>query len=573
MSQAALAADPAAVPPDPQPFAPRRPWARRLLVLACLALLLPFVNKPLHIDDPMYVWAAEHILERPLDPYGFDVSWGIAVRPMSAVMKNPPLVCYYLAAVMAVFGRSEVALHVAMLLPAVGVVLGTYELARELGSEALMAAAATLVTPVFLVSATTVMSDVAMLCAYVWAVWFWVRGLRTGRAGLLIAASALVAVSALTKYFGITLIPLLAAYALVRTRRAGAWLLPLLIPLAALAAYQLATKQLYGRGLLFDAAGYATQQRWAGGPPLVATVLKGLAFTGGCCAATFALAAAATPLRALLATGVGAAAALAAVALDPVARGLVDFPGGAVVLVQVVFWAGAGAALLAMLARRLWAARDAQAMLLALWIGGTFCFAVFVNWSVAGRSILPMAPAAAIVVASLWSSRTSPAAAVARRSNRRAWVGLAVVAVLSLVIAIADASLARSQRRAAAELAAKFGTRTPQLWFGGHWGFQHYLRDAAMPIDVERINLAPGDIVIHPENNTAVVPLPPGSVRRIDGREYAVFPLATTTLPGRAGFYSDVFGPLPFFIGPVPRERYHVGVVERPVTRVDVSRW
>ncbi len=67
---------------------------------------MPFVTKPLHIDDPMYVWAAERILRQPLDPYGFDVSWGYDVRPMSAVMKNPPLVSYYLAAVIGLFGTT-----------------------------------------------------------------------------------------------------------------------------------------------------------------------------------------------------------------------------------------------------------------------------------------------------------------------------------------------------------------------------------------------------------------------------------------------------------------------------------
>lgn len=571
MSEPARAAD-SAHPADPadlrvQRAAPR--WARRLLVLACLLLLLPFISKPLHIDDPMYVWAAEHILERPLDPYGFDVSWGFAVRPMSAVMKNPPLVSYYLAAVIAVFGTSEIALHAALLLPAIGVVLGTYELARELGSAPLLAAAATLVTPVFLLSATTVMSDVAMLCSYVWAVWFWMRGMRSGRADWLMVAAVLVAVAALTKYFGITLLPLLAAYGLARTRRLGTWILPLLIPVAVLAAYQVGTTQLYGRGLLFDAAGYATQQRWSGGPPLVATMLKALAFTGGCCAAMFVTAAAAAPLRALLLAMVGATAAVAAVAHDPVARELVGFPAGAAVLVQLALWAGAGAALLVMLARRLWSMGDAEAMLLALWIVGTFCFAVFVNWSVAGRSILPMAPPAAIVAASFFTTRgsasaTAPGQFTRRRSKHRAWAGLVLVAILSLVVAVADDSYARSQRRAATELAA-LRARSTRLWFTGHWGFQHYIRHAAEPIDAERLNLAPGEIVIYPENNTAVVALPPGTVRKTDTREYRVFPLATTMLPGRSGFYSDVFGPLPFFIGPVPNERYHVGVVETAV--------
>src|SRR5688572_8954697 len=73
---------------------------RLIVTLACLLLLVPFVTKPLHVDDPMYVWAAEHILTQPLDPYGFAVNWGSTLEPMPDAMKNPPLVCYYLAGAM-----------------------------------------------------------------------------------------------------------------------------------------------------------------------------------------------------------------------------------------------------------------------------------------------------------------------------------------------------------------------------------------------------------------------------------------------------------------------------------------
>ena len=40
-----------------------------ILVALTLACLLPFVGKAFNIDDPMYLWAAEHIL-RPAGPGG-----------------------------------------------------------------------------------------------------------------------------------------------------------------------------------------------------------------------------------------------------------------------------------------------------------------------------------------------------------------------------------------------------------------------------------------------------------------------------------------------------------------------
>src|SRR5687768_4367261 len=326
---------------------------RLIVTLACLLLLVPFLTKPLHIDDPMYVWAAAHILEKPLDPYGFAVNWGSIVEPMPDAMKNPPLVCYYLAGAMALLGRSEQALHVAMLLPAVGVILGTYQLAKELGSRPVLAAAATLATPVFLLSATTVMCDVAMVCAYVWAVWFWVRGIKTDRVGMLVVGALLIAVSTLTKYFGVTLFPLLIAYGFMVKRRPGTWLLPLLLPAAVLAAFHFWTKGLYGYGLLADAAGYAAQERWSAGGRIVGAMVTGLAFSGGCCAAVVLLAGVSAPRR--VAITISIAFVLVGVLLltfDPVATHSIRRDGAIrwSLVVQLAFWCACGIALFASLA-------------------------------------------------------------------------------------------------------------------------------------------------------------------------------------------------------------------------------
>jgi hypothetical protein len=50
---------------------------------------------------------------------------------MADVTKNPPLACYYGAAVGQVAGWSERAFHLAFLVPALALVLGTYRLAKH----------------------------------------------------------------------------------------------------------------------------------------------------------------------------------------------------------------------------------------------------------------------------------------------------------------------------------------------------------------------------------------------------------------------------------------------------------
>src|SRR6185369_11235314 len=126
-----------------------------LLAALTLAVLLPFIGKAFHIDDPLFIWCARHVRSHPFDVFGFDVNWNGLPASMSQVTRNPPLAVYYLALVGAVFGWSEAALHAGFLLPAVALVLGTYSLARSFCSRFEWAALATVTAPVFLVSSTS----------------------------------------------------------------------------------------------------------------------------------------------------------------------------------------------------------------------------------------------------------------------------------------------------------------------------------------------------------------------------------------------------------------------------------
>ena len=202
--------------------------------------------------------------------------------PMSAITKNPPLSSYYGALIGVVAGWSEGAWHLGFLLPALAMVLGTYRLAERFTTWPLIAAAATLFAPGFLVSATGVMCDVMMLALWIWAIIFWLQGVDSGKPLYFVASSVLIAACALTKYFGASLILLLPPYSLLKQRRVGAWVWYLLIPAVSLAAYQLWTKALYGRGLLWDAAAYAKSPQHVDQASRLISGLVGLSFLGGC---------------------------------------------------------------------------------------------------------------------------------------------------------------------------------------------------------------------------------------------------------------------------------------------------
>ena len=210
-----------------------------ILAAVALACLLPFLGKAFHVDDPMYIWAAEQVVADPANFYGFDVNWHAFFEPNWVANKNPPLIAFWLAGVSRVVGWSEPALHLAMLVPLGALLLGVYALGRRLTSSPLAVGLVLLSLPVVLVSSSTVMSDVLMLSLWCGAVWFWMRGVDDARPGLLVAAGVLMGLAPLAKYFGVALIPLLSAWALARRAPTRLWLPPLAIPVAMIGGYDL----------------------------------------------------------------------------------------------------------------------------------------------------------------------------------------------------------------------------------------------------------------------------------------------------------------------------------------------
>ena len=555
----------------PAPAHERRVTSRTalLLVLATALCLVPFAGKAFHVDDPLFLWTARQVQSHPADFYGFRVNWYGADMAMAGVTKNPPLAAYYLAAAATVSGWSETALHLAFLLPALAAVLGTFALARGLCAHPALAALATLLTPAFLVSATSVMSDTMLVGCWVWAAALWARGLERRSPAHLAGAACLVALAALTKYYGASLVPLLLAYGWARRRSPGRWALWLLLPLGALAAYQWAALGLYGTGLVFDAGSYAGAFRAGTGMPFWARGAAALAFAGGGLA-TVALSGPWCWSR--RAVGYGAAAVAAAL-LAAVAAGsigghpLVD-PGGLrwMLAAQLGLWMLGGVAVAALAFVDLWQRRDAGSLLLGLWVLGTLVFAGFLNWSVNVRTILPMAPAAAILL-------------VRRLEQRRAlppgcgrWpllLPLAAGAGLALWVAQADYALASSARQAAAVVHRLHGRGPGPLWFEGHWGFQYYMEAAGgKAVDWGGAPPSPGELLVVPDNNTNTFLMPRGSVSLLRVLELPSPALmATMNRAVGAGFYSDVWGPLPFAVGRVPPERYYVFRVAEPAAR------
>jgi 4-amino-4-deoxy-L-arabinose transferase-like glycosyltransferase len=561
-----------------------------LLTLATLSCLLPFVNKAFHIDDPLFIWSARQILAHPLDPFGFRVNWYVTAVPMVQETKNPPLTCYYLALAGTLLGWSEPALHLAFLLPAVAAVWGTFRLAQFFCSRPGLAAFLTLATPVFLVSSSTLMCDTMMLAFWVWALIYWEKGLDRRSPGWLCLAGLLIGLGALTKYFGVSLVPLLLVYSLMRRRKVGAWIFALAIPLVMLAAYFWLAylrydvnlpRELLQTKMHLSSGGQSFQLR------LEAKVLMALTFTGGCLLTVLFFAPFLWSRRILLLSLV-----------IPLLLGAMLYYRGTMsklvgedrtrmdLVVQAAFFAAAALSLWGLVAADLWRFHDAASVLLFLWIGGTFFFAGFVNWSINARSILPMAPAASILVArridQVWGNASQS------RLSWRLALPLFPAFALGLWLSWSDHQLAGSGRTAANVLRT-YASKHPgeHIWFAAHAGFQYYMEEYGFsPIDFANVDCQKGDILVrdlhtryapslfrdHPLESDVIAALDVShtevsgkwrfAFQRDDRVEFHTLSipisswLSTSQSSLGANFYSWHFGPLPFAFGKVSDRQF-----------------
>ena len=547
----------------------KRPATRDafLVAVVTIAVLAPFLKKAFHIDDPLFLWIAQQISTHPGDPYGFSVNWNVSSQPMFSIMQNPPLSSYYMALMAKLFGWSEPAMHGAFLVPAVAAVLGTFFLARRFSGSPLLAALLLLFTPVFLVSATGVMCDVWLLAFWVWSIEFWMRGLERNSFWLLLLSALLAAAAALTKYFGVALVPLLGVYTLVRERGVTHRLLYLLIPILVIASYEVITKAKYGHGLFSNAMLVSWNEKAKPRQHFFHQLFIGLSFTGGC---LFSVLFFAPFLR--LHNGFRHARSPAAESgWKPNLRILVIGIALFVVFVPLFYFGAAGTALpvgialegalfvtigigiLTLALIDIFQNRTADSLLLGFWLLGTFAFAAVLNWTITSRTFLPMAPAVIILLIRRLRIPTASGSVISY------WPVLPA-ALLSLLITTGDYKLAKTAHLASSSFQQRCHVELGSIWFEGHWGFQYYMQQwNAKPLDKSQPTIFSGDMLIVPVNNSNIWSPSPALLMPSPGQvNFPQFPVTTMNWEIHAGFYASNWGPLPWVVGPVPPEHYLV---------------
>jgi tetratricopeptide (TPR) repeat protein len=550
-------------------------WAAGLVV----ACLVPFANKAFHIDDPLFLWTAQQIRKAPADFYGFRVNWFGLEMPMTDATANPPLMAYYLALGSLLGGWSEIWLHLWAMLPAIAVALGTLQLARSFTERGLLPVTLTILTPGFLICATSLMCDVMMVAFWIWAIVLWQKGLVRAQYRYFVWASLLAGFCGLTKYSGFSVVPLLFIYALWRERKIGAWAWALLIPLAMFGGYELLSQRLYGVSLYQNAADYAREVRPTSVGEAPIRLIGGLVFSGGCALPVIVLAPWLWKRRGqmlgmvLLLLAVLGPSILNALQLSlppnhfgfsAVWRdGWLSLRGNWQLDIQRGIWLMGGISVLALATADFVRYRDAVSALLGLWIIGVLLFASVLNWTLNGRSILPMLPAVGILVA----RRLEAEKCVAGHGFRGILFSSAIVlsSLAAMALALADYRQANSRRLAANTIASKYGPPEHNLVFQGHWGFQYYLQNKGFQaLDVWKDSLNPGTSIAIPANND-IYEVPPEATRLIEVLKFRPNHwLSTLDRNSGAGFHTDFWGPLPFGIGTVEPAHDYIFEVIRP---------
>ncbi len=512
-----------------------------IVAAASLALSLPFLGKAYHIDEPFFLAAARQIRDSPSRPYDFQFNWYGRAVPYREINNTPPALAAMLAGAWGMTGGGEVPMRLLLLPLDIAAAAALYLLAARFLREPLLPTLAVLAGPGYAINMGHLMAEKPAMAFGLWGLYAWTRWLDDGGRRWFGASAALMALAMLSKYSALALL----AAAVVMGAGRGA-------TVARLAAY--AGASLSGAAAFALWTGAGNSAAWAVttqglGLPTAAWSHKLrslLAFSGGgpVVAAFWPWA-----VPGLRRGWVAAVAVLAALLYGP------WFDIGPVRPVDRILGMilGAGGALGLGLAWEGGSSRPGG-LLWRPWIVAGLALAA-AYWSVTSRVVLLATIPLVLALAERLEAGPAP------RRRRWLWAGAALAGTLTVSLQAVDMRHAGGQKEAALRGAAAARAAGRGFWCAGHWGLQEYVdRRGGRMLDVSRGGWGeprPGDIVVVPWANANVL-RPAGGIRaRVTSVTVdSAIPLRLTSVfGGEGGFYSNVFGFLPFSLSREPVDR------------------
>ena len=529
-----------------------RPWP--VLVALCIVCASVNLTKAVHVDDSTYLDIVRAILDEPLHPMCGSTYSIFMMRPVSFT-NQPHLLFYAQALVMAVFPNSELALHALMALMASGSVVAFYAVARALvPNHALFLAALFALGPAFL-PGQNLMVDVPLVG--LWLVFFWaVFSTSDGRAsGRYWIGAAAIALACLVKYTSLVLLPIFVGVMVLRRQWRCLWLLT--IPVAVLTGWSVLNWFDYGGVHLLDREPDVLSVR--------TVLLRAVEWIAGLGAVV--------PFSVMfLSRG-----ALRRVAGLPLAAGLVaavaicfgahrdpscPYP---ITFLWAVFL-GNGVFVLGLVHRGLIRGvglarqrgdrpRIRHNVVLAFWLVGAFLFVVLFAQFMAVRHVLLAVPVVLLLLAYSFGHLLGRGAKT---------FALVLTASLGILLALSDYRLAGVYREQAPRIVKALPSGV-KIWFGGHWGWQWYAKEAGMvPYDAGRSVFETGDYVVLPSVIVAwLSPQDRGGLEMVDQVTVNSGPLTWLRTMGKdpvGGYYGYSFETRspPWRLSTAPLETFYV---------------
>src|SRR3989338_8273822 len=214
-----------------------------IIILLVLFLTLPFVNKAVHIDDIVFLYIGEHAAKDPWHPYSFYMEWG-SQSGLATHITDPPLVSYYMAIIMKIFGQNETILHLFFVIFPLSAALSMYFISKKFTKNPLFPTLFLITSVVFVVMSHNLMLDIPFLAFFLLSVAFFIYGIGSDNKAKVIIGVIFCGFAYLTKYTGVIVFPVLALYAILRKK--PKYIFYLAIPLIMGLLWNLYTYLIYG---------------------------------------------------------------------------------------------------------------------------------------------------------------------------------------------------------------------------------------------------------------------------------------------------------------------------------------
>src|SRR5271165_5815148 len=183
-----------------------------LVLLAVLALRLPFLNQAIQGDDLFYLYGAEHAQIDPLHPTHAAYAFQGRLVSMQG-HPHPPLNAWFLGALLAIFRDvREIPFHAAYILFSCIAALSALSLAHRFSPHPLLATLLFLATPVFIVNGNSLEADVPFLAFWLLSIATFIVAVDRRSLPMLAASCLAMALAALMAYQAIVLAPILLLY-------------------------------------------------------------------------------------------------------------------------------------------------------------------------------------------------------------------------------------------------------------------------------------------------------------------------------------------------------------------------